>query len=1809
MNTRLGWAIILPFVACTVQWLLWETIRPYVWFLFFPAAFFSAWIGGLRGGLAATVISALLVWFFFIPPVFSFELEHASAGFSIVVFVVMGGLFAFFFERLQQAMSRTDDALAEAKIANEKINLLYQKTLELDVLKSQFFANVSHELRTPLTLILAPLEQRLRHADLSPAERHETEIMLRNARLLYRHVSDLLDAAKLEAGRMSLVWSRIDLAHLVRAMVSHFETLARERHIDYRVTAPATLLAEADSEKVQRVLLNLLSNSFKFTPDGGVISVSLIEQGAKAVIEVQDSGPGVPISLREAVFERFRQGEDKAQQRHTGTGLGLAIVKEFVELHHGAVTLGEAAEGGALFSVQLPLTAPLGSELGEPSQLDAVIDFQAVEELKTHTTPILPMVGQAAGDASPLILIVEDNADLNEFIATTLRPNYRVASACNGREGGQMALALHPDLILADVMMPVMTGDEMVLELRREPGMVNIPIVMITAKADDELRMRMLKAGVQDYLNKPFATDELLARVDGLVSTRRRTVEQLGQSAAAARQSEQRFRATFEQAAVGVALMAPDGHWLQVNQKLCQIVGYSQQELLTLTFQEITHPDDLPLGLSQMQRMLAGEIQTYALEKRYRRQGGGWIWVNLTFALVRTPDGAPDYFITVVEDIQRRKVAEAAIERSAQRLRYLAEIVEKIAGVRDLTSLMDIVRHALRDLTGADGAALVMRKDERCHYVDEDAIGPLWKGQSFPIEACISGWAMLHAQTVVIEDIYADARIPHEAYRPTFVKSLSMVPIGRQHPLGAIGCYWASQHLATTEELELQQAVADAMSVALENLDLMRALTTAKQIAELAAADARSQTAALQEAQRVANIGSWQWDVQSDFHIWSEEIYRIYGRDPTLPPAVYPEVQQYFTPESWVRLAAAVEQILLTGLSYECDAEVVQPDGEHRWIIARGAAIRADDGTIRKLHGTVQDITARKQAELALSKVQAEALKEQRQARLAALNLMEDAITARDFAQSTQRALQASESNYRLLAENSDDAIFWRGVDGSYQYFSPASERILGHTAAECLADAELMVRIVHADDRAAFCEHLQDKHNPDEGDLEFRVLHPDGSIRWIAHHCQVLYGADGEFMGRTGTNHDITARKLAEVRRDLFSEALRQSAMPLLLVNPQGNITYLNAAFTNLFGYQLDELEGKSVSCLLPQAEVELRGQQEIMAQVQAHGSWSGEVERLAKDGTLIPTTSVVGAIVDHQGNLQGYVGSYLDLRSLKEKELMLRKLSLAVEQSPESIVISDLEANIEYVNDTFVRNTGYSREEVIGQNPRVLHSGKTPKATYDALWKSLTAGLTWQGEFINHRKDGSEYIERAIISPVRQPDGRTTHYLAIKEDITDKKRAEAEIHRLAFYDTLTGLPNRALLLEHLTQTLATSRRSGHVSALMSFNIDRFKNINDAGGQALGDALLKAIGDRLQQILREGDGVARMAGDEFCILLTDLGPNLEDAAHFALHVSEKIHASLLRAFDLEVEHFTLSACLGIALFPESKADAPLDILRRANTALHHAKTRGSGQTAFFEGGLDQIAKQRFDIERELHQAIVDKQLRVYLQPQVDADSNIVGAEALVRWQHPQRGLVPPNVFIPIAEESNLIIEIGAWVFAEVCQYLARPEVAALPIRIAVNISPRHFRQPNFVDQIKRGLATSGAEPMRLTLEITEGMVIDNLNDVIAKMTELSAMGIHFSMDDFGTGYSSLSYLKRLPIHELKIDKSFVQDVTTDANDAALVETILSVAKYMHLKVVAEGVETLEQAAFLNQRGSVIHQGYLFGKPEPAEEWLAKLSA
>ncbi|MBK1663790.1 diguanylate cyclase [Rhodospirillum rubrum] len=668
------------------------------------------------------------------------------------------------------------------KEANSELAILYGKTRELDDIKTQFFANVSHELRTPLTLILGPVTSRQEDPTLAPAERRVLDMVARNARLLLRHVNDLLDIAKLEARQMRMQYVRTDVSRLCRFALSHFDSLAEERAIAFTLEAPAVLWADIDPEKFRRVLLNLLSNAFKFTPNRGGIAVSLIDRGDDLILRVSDNGPGIPQSMWTAVFERFRQVDGGSDRRHGGTGLGLAIVREFVDLHGGDVSIGQASEGGTAFTVVLPKKAPpdvtvypeingaLAEDLGSCRAIDKGLEY---EDRQTAPAPLPATIGLAAGVdiSAPLVLVIEDNPDMNAFVSEIVAGHYRVISAFDGQEGLEKARETLPDLIISDVMMPRMSGETMADTLRQDVLTSDIPIIMLTAKADEAMRARMLRGVVQDYLFKPFSRLELLARAEGLISDHRRKQIVL-------RESEARFRATFEQAAVGIAHLDPDGHWLRVNHKLCDIVGYPPDELLTLSFQDITHPDDLGADLRQMEALLAGQIDTYTIEKRYIRKTRESLWINLTVSLVRDIHNAPAYFISVVENIQSRKEAElqlllaSAVFSNSMEGIFVTDLKGSILAVNPAFSQITLYEAA--EVLGRNARILQSGRQNRAFYVAlwQDVLtigswrGEIWNrrrdGEIFPEWLSISSVRNHQGEVTNYIGIFSDlSRIKH----------------------------------------------------------------------------------------------------------------------------------------------------------------------------------------------------------------------------------------------------------------------------------------------------------------------------------------------------------------------------------------------------------------------------------------------------------------------------------------------------------------------------------------------------------------------------------------------------------------------------------------------------------------------------------------------------------------------------------------------------------------------------------------------------------------------------------------------------------------------------------------------------------------------------------------------------------------------------------------------------------------------------------------------------------------------------------------
>ncbi|WP_051862255.1 putative bifunctional diguanylate cyclase/phosphodiesterase [Ferrovum myxofaciens] len=568
--------------------------------------------------------------------------------------------------------------------------------------------------------------------------------------------------------------------------------------------------------------------------------------------------------------------------------------------------------------------------------------------------------------------------------------------------------------------------------------------------------------------------------------------------------------------------------------------------------------------------------------------------------------------------------------------------------------------------------------------------------------------------------------------------------------------------------------------------------------------------------------------------------------------------------------------------------------------------------------------------------------------------------------------------------------------------------------------------------------------------------------------------------------------------------------------------------------------------------------------------------------------------------------------LTLLAEQEVHARKvvdqelrIAATAFETQEGIVITDRDQHILRVNCAFTRLTGYSAMEALGKTPAILKSGRQDAAFYQAMWETLNRDKYWQGELWNRRKNGEIYPEWLTITAVLDGDGRVTNYVGVFSDITLRKEADEKIHQLAFYDPLTGLPNRRLLHDRLQQAMTSSVRSQCKGALLFLDLDNFKVLNDTRGHDIGDLLLIEVAKCLRDCVRSGDTVARIGGDEFIIMLENLSEDTQQAAAAAQDVGEKVLKAINHSFSLQGVDYHCSSSIGINLFHGNDTGMD-DLLRHADTAMYQAKASGRNTLRFFDPAMQIELEERTALMGDLRQALPLQQLRLYHQIQVN-ERGVVGSEVLLRWQHPVRGLISPMEFIPLAEETGLIVPIGAWVLHMACVQLKAWQVDPLTrhLRIAVNVSARQFSQPNFVEQVLEVLKDTGVNPLKLglELELTESLVLNDIDDSIGKMQALRSIGIRFSLDDFGTGQSSLSYLKRLPLDQIKIDQSFVRDIATDPNDAAIVRTIIGMAENLGLKVIAEGVETEQQREFLERNGCHAHQGYLFGKPVPIDEF------
>jgi diguanylate cyclase (GGDEF)-like protein/PAS domain S-box-containing protein len=790
------------------------------------------------------------------------------------------------------------------------------------------------------------------------------------------------------------------------------------------------------------------------------------------------------------------------------------------------------------------------------------------------------------------------------------------------------------------------------------------------------------------------------------------------------------------------------------------------------------------------------------------------------------------------------------------------------------------------------------------------------------------------------------------------------------------------------------------------------------------------------------------------------------------------------------------------------------------------------------------------------------------------------------------------------IIESSNDAIIGKTLDGVITSWNAGAEKLFGYSSQEAIGSKMLLIfppgrEHEEADilARIAAGESIEN--------FETVRISKSGQAIDVAVTISPIRNQDGRIIGASKVAHSIVERKKTEaalLESNTRLQLLIEHA-PAAIAMFDRHMHYLAVSRRWLMDYGIGERDivGLSHYEIFPEIsnrwrEIHARGMagEVISSDEDAFRRRDGSVQWLKWDVRPWRTASEqIGGIV--------IFSEEITARKLAQDEL---RVAAKVFDSHEGMVVANRHGIVLRVNRAFCDITGYEEADLVGKSASILQANDEDPLIFVKVMRALKVDGFWKGEVWNKRKDGKPYVAWMTISTVPGSDNKPTHYVAVCADITESKRAEANIHELAYYDPLTHLPNRRSLYRQLGRLLGNARRANALHAVIFMDLDNFKVLNDTRGHDAGDELLREAAARIKQQLRGWDMVARIGGDEFVMMLEDLGEDIKAAVIHAGAVAEKLRQALAEPYMLRGSLLHSSASLGIALFRGS--DESLDsVLQHADLAMYQAKAAGRNCLRFFDPTMQTALDLRSTLEADLRQAVGTGQLRLHYQPQVDETGKLFGAEALLRWVHPVRGMVSPGEFIPLAEDTGLILPIGLWVLQSACAQLqawaTRPVLRDL--RLAINVSALQFRLASFVDLVRDTAAKSGADTRRLTLEITESVMLGDMQDTLDKMSELKALGICFSVDDFGTGNSSLSYLSRLPLDELKIDQSFVANLPDSHNDAVIAQTIIRMATSLGLSVVAEGVETGPQQLFLRENGCRLHQGFLISRPLPLPEF------
>jgi diguanylate cyclase (GGDEF)-like protein/PAS domain S-box-containing protein len=859
------------------------------------------------------------------------------------------------------------------------------------------------------------------------------------------------------------------------------------------------------------------------------------------------------------------------------------------------------------------------------------------------------------------------------------------------------------------------------------------------------------------------------------------------------------------------------------------------------------------------------------------------------------------------------------------------------------------------------------------------------------------------------------------------------------------------------------------------------------------------------------------------------------------------------------------------GAPFTAELRFRKPDGSIVWAYTWAEPQWADDGTPAGYIGTIADITERKLGEEAL-----------RQSESRLRRVLETLPLGVWILDAEGRIVQSNEAGREIWAKARDSGF--EEVEKYKGWWLDSGKRIKSEEWAA--------VRAVSKGETSI--------------DEEIEIECFDGTRKIILNSAVPLYDDQHHIIGAIAVNQDIGERKKAEKELHTHAEILANMAEGVIVTDEAGIIFFANTAMERMHGYSAGDLIGKHAATL---KAATLEQAQRLMADkitaLNAQGKWSDEYESRRKNGETFMAASRVSRIT-----IAGkpYLISVLqDVTELKKAEENLRLWGRAIEASSNGIIIVDVagpDYPIVYANAAFHQITGYTPDEVKGRILQFVQGGNKDQSGIKEIHLALHERREGRVILSNYRDDGQLLWNELSVAPVREADGRVTHFIGVLNDITELKRYEAELEYHATHDSLTRLPNRTLLDDRLRQAIVHAHRDKKMAAVLFIDLDRFKIVNDSVGHAAGDQLLSQMSERLQGILREGDTVARQGGDEFVVVLERIASEQE-----AADLTQQLMQTLATPFLIAGREFYASCSIGIGLYPKDGTTAS-ELLKNADAAMYRAKELGRNNFQFYTPTMNERARERLEIEIALRNALQRSEFTLHYQPQIDLSTGaVVGVEALIRWQHPTLGMIPPSRFIGLAEETGLIVPIGAWILRTACAQASAWQRAGLgDLRISVNLSARQFAQQDLADSIAAILEDTGLAPGFLDIELTESMVMTDVEHAISVLNDLRALGVQLSIDDFGTGYSSLSYLKRFPIDILKIDQSLVQEILLHANDASISGAIISMAHSLGIRVIAEGVETEAQCEFLSRNMCDEIQGYLFSEALAPNEIEALLS-